>query len=95
MKSQDILVYARSPFLKKNVGVPIVAQQLKNTTSICEDAGSTPGLIQSGVATSCGIGHRCGSDLALLWLWCSLATAAPIQPLAWKQAAGAAIKKKR
>ena len=72
MKSQDILVYARSPFLKKNVGVPIVAQQLKNTTSIREDAGSTSGLIQSGVATSCGIGHRCGSDLALLWLWCSM-----------------------
>ena len=24
----------------------------------------------SGVVTSCSEGHRCGSDLALLWLWC-------------------------
>ena len=34
---------------------------------------------------SCGVDHRCGSDLALLlWLWCRLAAAALIQPLAWK-----------
>ena len=24
----------------------------------------------SGIAISCGIGHRCCSNLALLWLWC-------------------------
>ena len=33
---------------------------------------------------SCGIGCRCGSDLALLQLWCSLAAIAPIGPLAWE-----------
>ena len=33
---------------------------------------------------SCGVGHRCGSDLALLWLWCRPAPAALIQPLAWE-----------
>ena len=33
---------------------------------------------------SCGVGHRCGLALALLWLWCRLATAAPIRPLAWE-----------
>ena len=33
---------------------------------------------------SCGVGHRRGSDLALLWPWCRLAAAAPIQPLAWE-----------
>jgi len=42
---------------------------------------------------SCGVGHRHGSDLALLWLWHRLA--ALIQPLAWEPpyAAGAALKK--
>ena len=46
---------------------------------------------------SCGIGHRCGSDPALLWLWCRLAAAIPIQPLAWElpHAAGAAVKRKK
>ena len=44
-----------------------------NPTSICKDAGSIPGLAQwgwgSGVVSH-GIGHRCGSDSALPWLWC-------------------------
>src|SRR5512147_2690885 len=31
---------------------------------------------------SCGVGRRRGLDLALLWLWCRLAAAAPIGPLA-------------
>ena len=38
----------------------------------------------SGIAVSCGGGHRRGSDLALLWLWCKPAATAPIGPLAWK-----------
>ena len=33
---------------------------------------------------SCGIGHRHGSDLVLLWLWHRLAAAALIGPLAWE-----------
>ena len=33
---------------------------------------------------SCGVGHRHGSDSALLWLWCTLASTAPIGPLAWE-----------
>ena len=43
---------------------------------------------------SCGVGHRRGSDLGLLW--CRLAAVAPIQPLAWKfpYAAGPALKSK-
>ena len=45
----------------------------------------------------CGVCHRCSSDLELLWLWCRLATAAPIQPLAWEPpyAVGVALKKKK
>ena len=45
---------------------------------------------------SCGEGCRCGSDLALLWLWCRPAAAAPILPLAWElpYATGVALKQK-
>ena len=46
---------------------------------------------------SCGVGHSCNLDPALLWLWCKLAAAGPIQPLAWEPpyAAGAALKSKK
>ena len=49
---------------------------------------------------SCGIGHRRGSDPALLWLWCRLEATVLIRPLAWEPtyAAGAAqemAKKKK
>ena len=33
---------------------------------------------------SCGVGHRCGSDATLLWLWRRLAATAPIRPLGWE-----------
>ena len=44
---------------------------------------------------SCGVGHRCSSNLTLLWLWCRLVATAPIRPLAWKppHAVGAALEK--
>ena len=44
---------------------------------------------------SCGIGHRPGSDLALLWLWHRPAATVPIRPLAWEPpyAAVAALKR--
>ena len=43
------------------------------------------------------VGHRCGSDLVLLWLWCRLAATAPIRPLVWEPpyAAGAALKRQK
>ena len=49
----------------------------------------------SGIAPSCGIGHGCGSDPALLWH--RLAAAALIWSLVWKlpYAAGVALKKRR
>ena len=51
----------------------------------------------SGVAVSCGVGHRHILDLELLWLWCRMAAPAPIQPLAWEPpyAAGVALKTKK
>ena len=51
----------------------------------------------SGLSESSGVGCRCGSDPALLGLWCRLAAASLIQPLAWEipYAVGAALKKKK
>ena len=44
---------------------------------------------------SCGVGCRCSSDLALLWLWRRPAAAALIRPLAWEPpyATGASLEK--
>ena len=33
---------------------------------------------------SCSVGHRCGSDLVLLWLWRRPAATGRIRPLAWE-----------
>ena len=75
-----------------------MAPWLMNPMRNREDAGSIPGLsvdLGSGVAVSCGVGRRGGSDLALLWLWRRLAATAPIRPLAWEPlyAMSAALEK--
>ena len=46
---------------------------------------------------SCGVGRRGSSDLALLWLWCRLAAAALICPLAWElpYVVGSALKRQK
>ena len=66
-----------------------MAQWLTNPTRNHEVAGLVPAL-----AVSCGVGRRHGSDPVLLWLWCRLAAAALIQPLAWElpYARGSALK---
>ena len=71
-------------------GVSVVAQQVKNLTSIQEDGGSIPGLTQrvkrSGIAVSCSVVYSHGLDLELLCLWHRPAAAAWIRPLALKYA---------
>ena len=44
---------------------------------------------------SCGVGHRLGLDLVLLWLWRRPVATALIRPLAWETpyAKGVALKR--
>ena len=44
---------------------------------------------------SYGIGHKCGLDPKLLWLWHRLVATDPIGPLAWESpyASGVALKR--
>ena len=46
---------------------------------------------------SCGVGHKCGSDPVLLWLWHRLAATAQIRLLAWEppHAEGVALKRQK
>ena len=70
-----------------------------NWTRNHEVKGSIPGLTRrvKDPAVSGDIGCRLSSDLALLWLWLCLASAAPIRTLAWEPpyAAGAALKSQK
>ena len=49
----------------------------------------------SSVAKSCGVGHRYGLDLVLLWLWCKPSAVAPFRLLAWELPYAPAKKKKK
>ena len=69
----------------KNIGVPTVAQQVKNPLVSVRMQFPFPASLSglgSGVVTNQSIGHRYGLNLALLWLQCRPAAAALIQPLA-------------
>ena len=78
---------SQNPSQKKSavLRVPVVAQRLRNPTSIHEDVGSIPVLAQWI------------RDLALLWLWRRREATALIPPLAWESpyAAGMALESQK
>ena len=75
----------------------------KPLTSIRADAGLISDILQwvkdlfIHISVSCYIGRKCSSDPALLWLWRTLASTAPIWPLSWEShyALCVALKTKR
>ena len=65
-------------------GDPIVAQRVKNPTSIHEDADLIPGLTQLAkdlVLLQAMGSYTCRSDPYPVWLWRRPAGATPISPL--------------
>ena len=69
------IVQQRVPIMVQQKWILLVSMRMLGLTSLASFSES-----RFGVAMSCGVGHRCGSDLALLWLWCRLAAAVPIPP---------------
>ena len=59
-----------------------MVHQVKNPAGILEDVDTSQGTPLNGLRISIAV--SCGGNCRLLWLWCSLAAAAPIQPLAWE-----------
>ena len=69
---------------QKNMGVPVMAQQKQiQIVSMSRQVQSLAslGVKGSSIAVSCGVGHRGGLDLALLWLWRRPAAVALISPV--------------
>ena len=62
------------------LGVPVVAQQVKNPNNTHVDAGSIPGLAQWVKDPQLLWAAAQVSAVALLWLWCRQAPAVPIWP---------------
>ena len=75
----------------------MVQQKQTQLVSMRIQVRSLASLSGSGIqqCRGCAVGHRCGSDLVLLWH--RLATVAPIQPLAWEfpYATRVALKEER
>ena len=82
------------------MGIPLMVQrrqiQLGTTGLWVPSLASLSGLgIRCGM--SCGVGHRHGLDLELLWLWYRLGGGGGIRPGAWELACawGVTLKMER
>ena len=68
--------------IRKGMGVPIVVQWKRIRLGTMRLPVRSLALL-SGLriwqCVSCGVGHRFGSDLMLLWLWYRQAALAPIE----------------
>ena len=85
---------------KNDPGVPVMVQQKLiwlGTMRLWVRSLALLSGLRSSVAMSCGVGHICGSDPILLWLWSRPAAVAPIRPLAWEPpyAVGVALKSQK
>ena len=70
---------------KKKIGVPVMVQQKQiqlGTMRLRVQSLAFLSVKDPGIAMSCVIGHKHGSDLALLWVWCRPAATALIISLA-------------
>ena len=86
--------------LKIETGVPIMEQRKQSDEELwgCGfDPWLRPAGQGSGVAMSCGVGHRHSLDPELLWLWCRPVATALIRLLAWEPpyAVGTALKRQK
>ena len=87
--------------VKLKTGSSHCGSAVMSLTSVHEDTSSIPGQGQwikgFSIAVNFSVGPRHGLYSVLLWLWCRLAAAAPIRPLAWElpYATGAALKSKK
>ena len=81
----------------QRIGVPTVAQQVKNPTSIHEDADLTTSLAQWVKNMALPQAAAKVTHASWLWLWLRQSATVPILSLAWERlyATGTALKKKK
>ena len=87
-------------WFKINKGVPMVVQWKRirlGTMRLQVRSLALHRGLRIWCCLNCGVGHRCGSDPALLWLWCRPAAIALIRPIVWEPpyAASAVLKRKK
>ena len=74
-----------------------MTQQVKNPTTIHEDAGLIPGFTHQVNDLALLQAAAEFTDAAQIWLWCRLTAATPIRPPAWElpYAMGVVLKRQK
>ena len=76
---------------RESCSIPVVAQTQPVSMRMWVQSLTSRMGLRIQVAVSCGIGHRHSLDPMLLWLWCRVAAATLIQPLAWEPPYAASV----